>query len=99
MTAPLPTLKGGFTYAITDKWLFDLALGWLAVSLELDDEEDLSGRILTATTGVRWKAFKYASFGLAYSAFDVEIDYRKRDLLGNLTYRYRGPILSVKFNY
>ena len=61
-TAPLPTLNVGFNYAFSDKWLFMSRLGWLAVELDLGADEDLSGEIMNANVGIKWKAFDYVSF-------------------------------------
>ncbi len=96
ITAPLPTLDIGYTYAFNDKWLIDANLGWLALSLQLDDDEDLSGSIITGDVSLRWKAFKYAGFRLGYKLFDVDIDYDKRNLKGALEYSYKGPLIGVE---
>ncbi len=95
ITAPLPTFKAGYRYAFNDKWMLDLNGGWLEVELQLDDSEDLTGRILTADAAIRWKAFKYASFRLGYQYFDVDIEYRKRALEGTVNYTYKGPLIGA----
>jgi hypothetical protein len=96
ITAPLPTLDLGYSYAFNDKWLLDANLGWLAVELQLDDDEDLSGSIISADISMRWKAFKYAGFRFGYQLFDVNVDYEKRRLKGHLDYSYRGPTIGVE---
>jgi hypothetical protein len=96
ITAPLPTFDIGYTYAFNDKWLIDANLGYLALSLQLDNDEDLSGRIISSDVSVRWKAFKYAGFRLGYQLFDVNVDYEKRQFKGELDYKYKGPLLGVE---
>jgi hypothetical protein len=95
--APLPTINARFEYAFTDKWIGLIGLGWLAVEAELGSKEDLEGSIWNSSAGIRYKAFDNVSFALIYSVFDLDIDYRKRDLAGFIDYRYNGPVLGVEF--
>lgn len=95
-TAPLPTLEIGGTYTLSDNWQLTANAGYFAVSLELDPNEDFSGRILAAGFGIRWKPFRnFGVFG-EYNYFDVDVDYEKRDLIGVLDYRYKGPVIGVE---
>ena len=98
-TAPLPTLNIGFDYAFSDKWLFKSRLGWLAVELDLDTDEDLSGEIINATAGILWKAFENVGFFAQYQLFDVNVDYVDADVRFAIDYDYNGPVLGVSVNF
>jgi hypothetical protein len=98
-TAPLPTLKLLYRYAINDKWIVDASLGYFALSLELDNKEDLSGRIVDAGAGVTWKTWKNVGFKLGYKYFDVDLEYAKRDLRAEADYDYRGFVAGIEAYY
>lgn len=98
-TAPLPTLNIGFNYAFSDNWLFQSRLGWLAVELELDTSEDLSGQIINAHAGILWKAFKNVGFFAQYQVFDVDVDYADAGIKFAIDYDYKGPVLGVHVNF
>ena len=66
------------------------------MELELDQSENLGGRIINATAGIRWKTWDHFGFNLAYKKFDVEIDYRKRDLRAAAEYKYKGFVLGIQ---
>jgi hypothetical protein len=98
-TAPLPTLATGFKYAFNDKWLLAANVGYFAVDLDLDDNEQFDGSVWNSSIGVRWQAFKHVAFDLAYTDFRVDVDYEKRDLLANVDYEYHGPTLGLSVNF
>jgi len=95
-TAPLPTFKLGFDYAITDKWLLGIHTGYLDIDFDSDGDE-FDARIFTGDVGLRWKAFDHASIGLHYSVFDLEGDYEDDDIVAMIDLDYRGPRLSLDF--
>jgi hypothetical protein len=94
-TAPLPTFKAIYQYAINDKWLVDTSLGLFAVDLELDDTEDLDGEIWNISAGILWKTWDHVGFNLGYKYFDVDINYQKRDLIAAAKYKYSGFVLGI----
>ena len=94
-TAPLPTFKVVYQYAINDKWIVDTNVGYFALDLELDDKEDLSGQIVDVSAAIRWKTWNNVGFSLGYKFFDVDFDYKKRELLAAADYDYRGFVLGV----
>jgi len=95
-TAPLPTLATTFSYAMTDKWILDLAVNWLEIDLDLDSSGKFDGRILGFDGGVRWQTFKNVGFTLSYSSFDLDIEIDDgEDIAGTVKYKYRGPRLGV----
>ena len=98
-TAPLPTLNIGFVYAFSDKWQFRSRLGWLAVELDLDADEDLSGEIINASAGVLWNAFENVGFFAQYQLFDVNVDFVDADVRFAVDYDYYGPVLGVYVNF
>ncbi|MEE4186383.1 MAG: hypothetical protein V2J12_11480 [Gammaproteobacteria bacterium] len=98
-TAPLPTLATGFKYAVSEKWLLSANVGYFAVDLDLDDNENFDGSVWNSSIGVRWQAFEHLAFDLAYTDFRVDVDYEKRDLLANIDYEYRGPALGLSVNF
>lgn len=97
--APLPTLRTGFTYALAENWLIGIDVGYLAVELDLDDNEKFDGSVWNSSIGIRWQAFNNVAFDLAYSDFRVDVEYEKRDLLGEVDYKYRGPVLGLSVNF
>ena len=95
-TAPLPTLATTFSYAMTDKWILDLAVNWLEIDLDLDSSGKFDGRILGFDGGVRWQTFKNVGFALKYSSFDLDIEIDDgEDIAGTVKYKYRGPRLGI----
>lgn len=95
-TAPLPTLATVFNYALTDKWILDVAVNWLEIDLDLDSSGKFDGRISNFDVGVRWQAFKNVGFALKYSSFDLDIEIDDgEDIAGKVEYSYRGPRLGV----
>ena len=98
-TAPLPTLKLIYQYAITEKWIVAANVGYFALSLELDDKEDLSGQIWDIGAIVRWKTWEHVGFNFGYKFFDVDFDYKKRDLIAAADYDYRGFALGIEAYY
>ena len=95
-TAPLPTFEVAGSYALSDNWQLLADVGYFAISLELDPNEDFSGRIWRTSIGARWKPFRNFGVVADYSYFDVDVDYRKRDLFGVLDYRYKGPAIGIE---
>lgn len=98
-TAPLPTLRTGFSYALTDKWILEFDLGYLAVELDLDDDETFDGSVWTGRAGVRWRALDNLSLELAYADFRVDLEYEEPDLLAAVDYEYRGPLFGVSLQF
>lgn len=98
VTAPLPTLNTRFSYAITDKWLLDLGLGWLDVDVDLGSG-NYEGSILTWNVGVRWQAFRNLGFELAWQSFDLDVDIEDDDLNGTVRYDYQGPRLGLNLYF
>lgn len=94
-TAPLPTLKMVYQYAITDKWIIDTSLGYFALELELDSNEDIGGSIWNAAASVRWKTWQHVGFDLGWKYFDVDADYQKRSLKAAADYKYSGLFFGI----
>jgi hypothetical protein len=94
-TAPLPTLKLVYSYMINDKWQFRTNLGYFALQLKLDNDEEIGGSIWNAEAGVRWLTWKHAGFNLGWKVFDVNIDYAKRELRADAEYQYSGLFLGM----
>jgi hypothetical protein len=94
---PLPTLNTAFSYAFTDKLVGRAGLGWLVVEADVSDSTDFNGNIWNGSIGLRYRAFKNIGFDLAWTYFDVDVDYFKRDLIGTLDYRYLGPVVGIEW--
>jgi len=94
-TAPLPTFNIIYDYALNDKWLLNTSFGYLGVDFDLDNSETLDGQIWNVSVAMRWKTWDHFGFTFAYKLFDVDIDYRKRDLLAAADYDYRGFLLGI----
>jgi hypothetical protein len=94
-SAPLPTFKVVYQYAINDKWLIDTHIGYFALELEFDSKEKIGGRIWNASAAVRWNTWDHAGFNLSYKYFDVDLDYQKRDLVAVANYDYRGFLVGI----
>ena len=98
-TAPLPTLNVGFDYAFTDRWLFVSRLGWLAVEADFAADEELSGEIFNATTGISWHTFENVGFFAHYQVFDVDVDYLDEGVLNAIDYNYKGPVVGANVRF
>ena len=91
LTAPLPTfgLSGG--YAFTDKWIFRGAIGIFAISLDWEDADGFGGTIVDFNATLFYVPFKHYRFGIAYTHFDVDVDWTKRGKNTAINYDYKGP--------
>ena len=85
------------TNAFTDKLIGRLKLGWLAVEADVSASTDFEGSIWNGSAGFRYKAFKNVGFDFGWSYFQVDVDYFKRDLIGELDYRYHGPLVAIEW--
>ena len=92
LTAPLPTfgLSGG--YAFTDKWIFRGAIGIFAISLDWEDADGFGGTIVDFSATLFYVPFKHYRFGIAYTNFDVDVDWTKRGKNTAINYDYQGPM-------
>jgi hypothetical protein len=97
--APLPTFKLIYQYAINDKWVVDTNIGYFALDLELDSNENIGGRIWNASAAVRWNVWNHVGFNLTYKYFDVDLDYQKRELVALANYDYRGFVLGMHASF
>ena len=97
--APLPTVNAGFTYALSDRWLFQTRLGWLAVELDMGADEKLSGRIVNANAGFTWKALEHVGIFAHYQLFDLDVDYDAGDARFAVNYAYKGPVLGARVSF
>jgi hypothetical protein len=97
LALPLPTINTTLGYAFTDNLIGRLKLGWLAVEADVSDSTDFEGSIWNGSVGMRYKAFKNVGFDFGWSYFQVDVDYFKRDLIGELDYRYHGPLVAIEW--
>jgi hypothetical protein len=100
VTAPLPTFKVIYQYAINDKWLVNTDIGYFELDLELEKEkgERMSGRIWNVSAAIQWKTWKHAGFNLGYKYFDVDLDYERNGTIpykAAADYDYRGFIVGL----
>ena len=99
MTAPVPAfgLVGG--YAFSDKWVGKLGLGVFSFSLDLSDEEDLSGDIFNAYAAIQHRTFEKVHFGLRYAYFDIDVDFSTSGRVSSVNYEYHGPQITFSYVY
>lgn len=97
--APLPTINAGFTYALSDKWLFQTRLGWLAVQFDTVADEKLSGHVVNANAGLTWRALEHVGIFAHYQLFDLDVDYDVGGARFAVDYAYRGPVLGVTVSF
>ncbi len=93
--APLLTFSTSLSYAVSEKWLLDLSLGWLDVAFDLDDSGKFEGSILSGSAGVRWQTWKHVGFQAGYQVFDLKADAEESDISGRLEYDYKGPYVGI----
>jgi len=43
------------------------------------------------------KACRNLEFDFGWSYFQVDVDYFRRDLIGELDYRYHGPLVAIEW--
>ena len=92
--APLPTLNVEFQYAFSDNWSFSLKGGWLDTDIEIDNNE-LDGRIVTGTAGIRWKTFKNLGITAGYTYFNIDGELSDEDTAADAEIEYSGPQVTV----
>ena len=93
----LPTLDLDLVYAITDRWLVEFDLGWLAVAFDkYDGQERTEGSIWNSNLKLRYTVSQNAGIFLGYSLYDVDIRIEKdtEGTIGVLDYSYKGPVLG-----
>jgi hypothetical protein len=96
ITAPLPTIGLSGFYAFSDKWLFNARAGYFALELNWEDnDKDLGGEIVDASIGISHKTFANVGFGLNWTYFDVDVDYRQSNKRAKIDYTYSGPMFNV----
>ena len=95
VVAPLPTLKLGYAYAFNERLVGRLELGWLAVETDLSNSTEFDGSIWNGRVGMRYRIFNNVAVDASWALFQVNIDYIKRDLIGDLDYDYNGPLLGL----
>ena len=96
ITAPLPTLGLSGFYALSDKWLLNARAGYFALELNWEDKDkDLGGQIIDASIGISHKTFANVGFGLNWTYFDVNVDYRQSRKRAKINYTYSGPMFNV----
>jgi len=91
LTAPLPTFGISGGYAFTDKWIFRGAIGVFAISLDWEDADNFGGTIIDFNATLFYVPFKHYRFGIAYTHFDVDVDWTKRGKNTAINYDYKGP--------
>jgi len=96
--APLPTLNVGFEYALSDKWLLGLKLGYMDIDVDFGDDS-FDAKILIGDAGVRWKAFNNLGLSLSYSLFHLDGEYEDDDIVAELDLDYKGPKASIDFYF
>ena len=99
LTAPLPTFGISGGYAFTDKWIFRGQIGVFSLELDWDDHDNLNGNIVDFNAAIFYKPFERFQFGLAYSDFDVDVDWTKRGKFTAINYDYRGPMFLIGANF
>ena len=95
LTAPLPTIALAGGYAFTDKWIFRAGVGFLAVEVDLGQEDDLEGTTFEANAFLHHQTFENVRFGIGYSVFDLDMSWTDKGKLTAVEYNYHGPHLTV----
>ena len=93
VTAPLPTLTLGGSWAITPRWIASLKGGWF--DLEVDN---VRGQISEARADIEWRVAKNVGLNLAYNYFEVSgrVTSEEGGFEGRVDYEFRGPMLGLK---
>jgi hypothetical protein len=94
----LPTLDLDLVYAITDRWVVEFDLGWLAVAFDkYDGQERTEGSIWNSNLKLRYTLSQNVGIYLGYSSYEVDIDIEKdtEGTIGVLDYSYKGPVLGL----
>ncbi len=99
LTAPLPTFGISGGYAFTDKWIFRGSVGVFAISLDWEDADNFGGTIVDVNAALFYQAFKHFRFGLAYTYFDVDVDWTKKGKNTAINYDYWGPTFLVSATF
>jgi len=99
--APLPSIILGYDFAFNEKWVWKNKIGGLVVKLDLDDDSSFSGNVYDLSTGIEWRAFRYASLGLSLDYFHVDVDVTDKpsDITAAIGYDYIGPKLFVSARF
>jgi hypothetical protein len=96
-TSLLPTLDIELAYAISDRWVVDFDLGWLAVAFDkYEGQERYDGSIWNSNLKLRYALSQNTGIFLGYSLYEVDIKIEKdtEGTIGVLDYSYTGPALG-----
>lgn len=85
VSAPLPNIGGWYTHSISPKWALKARLDWLSASIG-----EYGGRMINASFGVNYQAFRYAGIGLSYNIFDLNVEVKKSSWRGAVNLKYEG---------
>jgi hypothetical protein len=95
LTAPLPTIALAGGYAFTDKLTFRANVGYLAVEVDLGQQDNLDGTTFEASAFLHHQTFENVRFGLGYSVFDLDMSWTDKGKYTAVQYNYHGPHLIV----
>ena len=92
-----PTLGLELVYAITDRWVAELDLGWLAVAgSKYEGQERYDGSIWNSNLKLRFAVGKKVAIYLGYTLYDLDVEVEKdtEGTIGVVDYSYEGPVLG-----
>jgi hypothetical protein len=93
--APMPNLGIWYMHSWSPKWVFISRLDWSDVSFK-----DISGRMIDASIGVNYQISDHFGAGLAFKAFDLDVDIDWLDEFStNLATLQYGPRLNLTWNW
>lgn len=95
LTAPLPTIALAGGYAFTDKLIFRASVGFLAVEMDLGQEDDLEGTTFEASAFLHHQTIENVRFGIGYSVFDLDMSWTNNGKFTAVEYNYHGPHLTI----
>lgn len=88
---PLPTLGLYGSYHVSDQVLLRGRVDVL--SLKYDDYD---GSLVNWMAGIDWRVHKNWGVGLGYRYVDYRLEATKKDFLGEINYKFRGPTLYLQ---
>lgn len=94
VTAPLPVIGLRGRYEFTEKLSFRASGEIFGFKYE-----DFDGSLYDLYAGLDYQLFKHVAIGLGINSVELDVGVDKQDFTGDLTWKYDGGLLFLKFDF
>lgn len=94
VTAPLPTLGGGFKYRFARNWEFQIRGEWLDIEID-----NVNGKLTAGQADLAWFPTRHFGAAIGYHIWDLGVKASQDSLTGKVDYKYEGPKLTLALRF